>query len=273
MPEACSRRPIAVLFADGRRNDPLALWAKASAKPLVRLVNRPMVHWALDALVARDLFDHIEIASQNKARLEAELGPLLPEGAPVAFCDSAAGVVETIATLVAEADGPLLVTTSDHVLLTPETVCAFVAAARGADLAAGLVERRTLEAVFPGRHRTWLRSRDGVFASADLFWIGSARALPLIELWYGLERDRRPGWTARRCLGFLTLVGIRLNLLRLERLFARIGGRFGIELRPIVLNTAEACLAVANVADLRLAEQILLERHIARAPPIDRTAE
>lgn len=232
-----------------------------------------MAEWVVDALLSSGLFGEIRILSQNSARLASELGPLLPEGAPIAFHDSVDGIAETIAQLVAQAEGPLLVTTADHVLLTPQILRTFVTAARAADLAAALVERRTLQAAYPASRRTWLRFRGGAYSGANLFWIGSPGALPLIELWRGVERDRKRGWKVIWAFGPLALAGAALGLLSLKRAFAHVGRRFGIDARPIVLDEAEACIDVDSVADLRLAERILFERRAAKQAPLPQAAE
>lgn len=232
-----------------------------------------MAERVLDTLVACRLFGGIQILSQNSARIASELGPLLPRDEAVCFNDSADSIAETIAALVAEADGPLLITTADHVLLTPDMLRTFVAAARGADLAAGLVERRTLQAAYPGSERTWLRFRGGAYSGANLFWIGSPRAMPLIELWRSVERDRKRGWRVIGAFGPLALAGAALGLLSLERAFSHIGRRFDIDVRPVVLDAAEACIDVDTVADLRLAEQILFNRHAAKEAQVAAAAE
>lgn len=267
-PGPCPARATAILLAGERRGDPLAQWAEATAKSLVRVAGQPMAVRVIDTLVDSGLFGAIRVLSQDSASLAAHLAPFLPAGAPITFHDSADGIAETLAALVAAADGPLLVTTSDHVLLTPDMLRVFLSAAAGADLATGLVERRVLLDAYPQARRTWLTFRGGAYSGANLFWIGSARALPLIELWRTVERDRKRGWKVIGAFGPLALIGALLGMLSLERAFARVGRRFGIDVRPVVLATAEACIDVDTVADLRLAEQILFQRGVAAAAPL-----
>lgn len=237
------------------------------------MAGRPLASWVLDALLTCDLFGEIRIISQNSARLEAELGPLLPEGAPVTFHDSADRVADTITALVADAKAPLLVTTSDQVLITPEILRSFIAAARGADVATGIVERHVVEAAFPGYEPTRLPFRRGAYAGANLFWIGSRRALPLIALWNSPEPNGVHYWRAALALGPLTLIGAALGLFSPDRVCARIGRGFGIQIRPVILDVPEACIAIDTVADLRLAELLLLDRHSFERAPIPRAAE
>jgi hypothetical protein len=77
----------------------------------------------------------------------------------VRFRVSAGSISRSVADVAGSADAPwpVLVTTADHPLLTPDMVAAFVAGAGGADVAVALVERRTLLARYPGNRRTWLR--------------------------------------------------------------------------------------------------------------------
>lgn len=251
----------------------MALWARVSAKPLVRVAGRPMAQHVLETLAGAGLFDEIRVMSQNSSRLQAELAPVLPDGAAISFHDSADGIAETIDALVADVDGPLLVTTADHVLLTFEMLQDFLARARDADLAVGLVERRVLHAAHPGSERTWLRFRGGAYSGANLFWIGSARARPLIALWRTVEQDRKRGWKVIAAFGPVVFAGAALGLLTLERAVARVARRFGIDIRPVLLDQPEACIDVDTVADLRLAEQILFDRRVAAEEPLPRAAE
>lgn len=266
-------RATAILLAGGRRGDLLALRANAPAKSLVRVAGRAMVEHVLDALVESGKFCRIKIFAQNSARIESHLAERTYGSVEVSFHQSREGIAETIAPLVAEAEGPLLVTTSDHVLLDSAILDAFMREAAGADLAVGMVERETLLAAYPSSKRTWLRFRGGAYSGANLFWIGSARATPLVDLWRGVERDRKRGWKVIGAFGPFALAGAALGLLTLEHAFAHVSRRFGLDARAVLLDQPEACIDVDTVSDLRLAEQILFDRHAAAEAVVSRAAE
>jgi hypothetical protein len=141
---------------------------------------------------------------------------------------------------------------------------AFTDGSAGSDVAAGLVERRTLLAAFPESRRTWLPFRKGAYSGANLFWLGSPRALPLLDVWRRIEQDRKKKWRVVGAFGPLLLVAALLRLFTVAQAFARIGRRYGITTRPVVLPFAEACIDVDKPSDHEQAT-LILERQGRRA--------
>ncbi len=155
---------------------------------------------------------------------------------------------------------PFLITTADNVLLDERTIGAMVDAAAGADVAAGLVERRTLLAAYPESERTWLPFRNESFSGANLFWIGSPEARPLIALWQGIEQSRKRRWRVVGAFGPLLLLAAVLRLLTLRQAFDRIGRRYKLKITPVVLPFPEACIDVDKPGDHALVTAILERR-------------
>ncbi len=155
---------------------------------------------------------------------------------------------------------PFLVTTADNVLLDQRTIGAMIEGAADADVAAGLVERRTLLAAYPGSERTWLPFRNSAYSGANLFWIGSPKAEPLIALWQRTEQDRKRRWRIAGAFGPLLLLAAVLRLLTLQQAFERIGRRYRLKLTPVVLPFPEACIDVDKPDDHALVTAILERR-------------
>jgi hypothetical protein len=140
---------------------------------------------------------------------------------------------------------------------------AFAGEATGADVAAALVERQTLLAEFPESRRTWLPFRKGAYSGANLFWLGSPRALPLLDVWRRIEQDRKKKWRVVGAFGPLLLIAALLRVFTIQQAFARIGKRYGIAARPVLLPFAEACIDVDKVSDHVLVSEILERRREA----------
>ncbi len=241
----------AILLAGERPGgDPFAMAMGVSAKALIPVGGVPM-----GERVARVLTSHSAVA-----RVRAFGTPMLTELGGIAIEPSAASIAATLRPLVAMLDGPLLVTTADHALLTAGMLDNFIAGARGSDLAAGLVEQRVFAPAFPDNRRTWLKFRGGAYSGANLFWIGSRAVLPLIERWAAVEQQRKRGRALIGAFGPLLLAGVALRLLTLDGALARLGRRYGASLRAVRLPQPEACIDVDKPADLVIAEQILAAR-------------
>jgi GTP:adenosylcobinamide-phosphate guanylyltransferase len=241
----------AILLAGERPGgDPFAAAMGVAAKALIPVGGVPM-----GERVARVLTSHPQVSKVRVFGVAAlkKLGgiPVEPSGTSIA---------STLRPLVAEMDEPMLVTTADHALLTPQMLDSFIVGARGSDLAAGLVEQRVFAPAYPDNRRTWLKFRGGAYSGANLFWIGSRAALPLIERWAAVEQQRKRGRALIGAFGPLLLAGVALRLLTLDGALNRLGRRYGVTLRAVRLPQPEACIDVDKPADLVIAEQILATR-------------
>ena len=133
----------------------------------------------------------------------------------------------------------MLVTTADHALLDESMIADFTKRATGADIAIGLVEARPLLARLPGTKRTWIRFRGGRYSGANLFALGSPRAAKAIELWRGVEQDRKKGWRLLKALGPAGILGL-LRLRSLGQTLDAVGRRLGLD-RARRRNARSAC--------------------------------
>ncbi len=168
----------------------------------------------------------------------------------------------SVQSALAATGTPLLVTTADHALLEPRTVEHFLAeaAARGCDVAAGLVSERVIRARFPESTRTYIRLRGDAFSGANLFAFRTPAAGRAAEFWVRAERFRKQPWRLARAFGPLTLLLFLLRRLDLEAALARISRAMGIRVAAIVLPFAEAAVDVDRPSDLALANRIARER-------------
>lgn len=245
---------ITAIVLAGQRpgTDPLASAFNQTYKALIPLAGRPMLLYALDALKNAKDIGAIRIMAE-------ESGPILALG-DFDVAQSAGSIASTIAPLMHIMTGPMLITTADHALLTPEMIEDFVRGARGHDLAIGMVERGTLLASYPNSKRTWLRFRDGAYSGANLFWIGSTKIMPVLEIWRGVEQNRKKGRALIGAFGPLLLIGVLLRILSLRGALHHLGRRFGISIAPVILTQAQACIDVDTVDDHAHVEALLKAR-------------
>jgi hypothetical protein len=173
--------------------------------------------------------------------------------------ESQGTIAETIENLILShtTDFPMLVTTADHALLDPQMIAEFIAKAEGADVAVGVVERRSLLARLPQTKRTWLAFRGGAYSGANLFAFGSIKALAAIEQWRSVEQDRKKGWRVLGALGPALLLGAVLRLRTLDQSVAALGRRLGLTARAVVLSNPLAAVDVDKPVDHAIVEAIL----------------
>jgi len=200
------------------------------------------------------------VASRNEAPEETLAGVEGLEG--VLLRAAAPSPARSAAAALEEFGAPLLVSTADHALLTPEMVGHFVSAVpRGVALAAALARSEVVLAAYPGTRRTWLRFRDGAFSGCILFLLaeaeGAARAL---AFWRRVEAERKRPLAMARLLGPLTLLRFALGRLTLRAALDALERRCGARLTAVEMPFADAAVDVDKPADLALAEAVLRAR-------------
>jgi GTP:adenosylcobinamide-phosphate guanylyltransferase len=154
----------------------------------------------------------------------------------------------------------VLVATADHPLLTREMVEAFLAGAGDADAAAAVVERRVVEAEWPETRRTWLRFSDGAYTGANLFALTGDAARRGLDLWAGVEKDRKKALRLLASFGPMLAMRTFTRTISLDEAIAAASRKAGLRARAVRLPFAEAAIDVDKPEDLALAERILLAR-------------
>lgn len=248
---------VTALLLAGRRPgiDPLAATRGETLKALIPVALQPMVARVADTLLATPAIGRVVVMTQDIDAIAAAL----PPDPRLSFVASGDGIATSIVTALRrdQPGFPVFVTTADHALLTPATVTAFLAAAAGADVAVGVVERAVVEARFPATARTWLRFRGGHWTGANLFWLAGPRALPVIAAWASVEQDRKKGWRLVSRFGPGLLLRALTRTISLHAAIARAGRQFGAEVRAVPLADPLAAVDVDKPADLTLAEAVL----------------
>jgi GTP:adenosylcobinamide-phosphate guanylyltransferase len=234
--------------------DPFAEAFGTDLKALIPIGGEPMVRRPVSALLASRSIGTILVAAQQPERIAAAL----PVDRRISFRRSQGTIAETILGLVEskEALWPLLVTTADHALLDCAMVDEFCSKAEGANVAIGVVERRSLLARLPDTRRTWLRFRDGAFTGANLFALSSADVAPAIELWRSVEQDRKKALRVIALLGPFVLAASLLRLVSLDEVLARLGARIGLAIKAVRMTNPLAGVDVDKPSDHELVERI-----------------
>jgi hypothetical protein len=168
------------------------------------------------------------------------------------------GISSSIGALAgsAAAPFPLLITTADHALLTPEMVEAFLAGARGADVAFALVERSLVERVHPDTKRTWLRLGDGDYSGANLFALSTPASREALAFWSRVEKDRKKALRIIAYFGPVLLLRALTRTISLDAALAKIGRRMAMTLKAVGGPFTEAALDLDKPHDVELAEMI-----------------
>lgn len=227
-------------------------------KALIPVAGEAMVRRPVAALLASERISVVRVLAQQPERI----GAVLPDDPRVTVEASGATIAATLVAICNRpgAQWPLLLTTADHALLDGAMIDDFCRKADGADIAVALVERTALLRRLPATRRTWIKLKGGAYSGANLFLLGSPKASRAIELWRGVEQDRKKGLRVLSALGPTLFLGAALRLLSLDQVARRIGRKLGLEIRPVIMSNPLAAVDVDKPDDHALVEQLLAGR-------------
>jgi GTP:adenosylcobinamide-phosphate guanylyltransferase len=251
-------RYAALLLAGARPGgDPFAKRYGASMKALIPIVGEPMVLRPLRALLASDHVESVRLLTQEPDDIAA----VLPDAPGWSVEPSDGTIAETLERICADkrTRWPLLVTTADHALLDTAMIDQFCAEAVGADLAIGVVTKSALEKRLPQSRRTWIGFRRGRYTGANLFALGSPKAMRAVALWREVEQDRKKGWRLLLALGWPGILGL-LRIRTLDQTLDAMGRKLGLTLRAVRLDDPLAAVDVDKPQDYDLVTAILERR-------------
>jgi GTP:adenosylcobinamide-phosphate guanylyltransferase len=252
-----------ILVLAGRRSstlDPLAAKTGVTHKALVPVRGEAMIGRVLrivdEAFPEAPLFVSVEdlslfLEEPTVARLHSA-GRLKAVAAEHHIVDS---VVEASRTT----GFPLLITTADNVLMTPEGMHSMIEeGAKGdSDAIVMMAEREDILAAHPDGQRRFYRFRGGAYSNCNLFWLGNERALKATDSFrYGGQFVKRKK-DAVRALGLVTLFRYMFNVGTLEAMFRHFSRRFGLRMKPLVTSDGRLAIDVDNERTHRVAEEIL----------------
>jgi len=246
----------AVVLAGSRPGtDPFAQRYGTDLKALIPVGGEPMVRRPVRALLASANVDGIRVLAQQPERVRE----VLPADLRISVEESGETIAATLERLCVDPDlqWPILVTTADHALLTPEMVADFLAKAAGADVAIGIVSRDALMKRLPQTRRTWLKFRGGAYSGANLFMLGSPKIRSTLELWRSNEQNRKKAWRMLLTLGLFAGLGALLRLRTLQQTLDSVGRKLNLNIRAVELSDPLAAVDVDKPADHELVTAIL----------------
>lgn len=260
-----------VLAGDRTKKDSLIKQTKAGCKALIDIDGIPMVRRVLSALQQSKAVFKIVLAGPeaDEVAMDKPLSELVasdeiswraPESSP------SASAFHTMQSL--EPDTPVLLTTTDHPLLTREIVDAFSrqSLADDVDVTVGLAPHALITEAYPGIKKTVFRFSDGDFCGCNLFAFLTPEGRQAASFWRKIEQQRKKPLVLIGMLGWWMVLRYRLGMLSLDEALAKLGKRMGLRVRAVILPYANAAIDVDSIADLALVSGFLADHRGVTLP-------
>jgi GTP:adenosylcobinamide-phosphate guanylyltransferase len=262
----------AVVLAASRRGaqDPVAQIQSLSHKCLVTLNGVPMVQRVIEALRGARQIGRIFVSIEDPGILRQvpALAAMLDKGEIVAV-RSEGNLAHSVYKAVAEIDAPfpLVVTTADNALHTPELVdyfCAEVGKA-DADVFVAMTRAQLILDKYPGGQRAFHRLKDDAYSSCNLYCIKTPAGVKAAEAFAtGGQFGKKPERIIN-AFGLLAFVLYKLRLVSLDGVMSQISRALKVRVRKVLIPWAEGPIDVDNAKDYALVTRILENREGKKA--------
>lgn len=252
-----------ILILAGRRSaaiDPLAEKFGVSHKCLVPVAGIAMIARTLATADTAFPDAHLFVSIEDFAIVRDEpLVKRLLEAGRLTQIEAQEHIVDSIVEASRTTGFPLIVTTADNVLMTPDALHRLADEGRKgpADALVVMARKQDIIATHPDGQRRFYEFSDGGYSNCNLFWLGSEKALRASETFrHGGQFAKRPERIIK-AFGILNLIRFRLGWHSLARIFQFISKRFKVDIRPLVLPEGRLAIDVDNERTHRVAEEVL----------------
>lgn len=246
--------------------DPLAKAAGVSHKCMITLNGKIMLERVVGALLDSNSCKHVYISIDQPEVLQAStlLTEWLTSGkaSTVAARDNLTDSVLAAAEDIPDTAWPLLITTGDNALHTPEIIRDFVAGAetRQTDVALGITREEVVTASLPDAVKAFHRVKDGGFSSCNLYALRNRHALKTVKVFRGGGQFGKRHWRILKAFGPISFILYKFKLITIEGIVRRIGKGFGVSVAPVFLPYAYGPIDVDDQNSFDLSEKLLKQR-------------
>ena len=255
-----------VLAASRGNLDPLAQAGGVSHKCFIDIAGQPMLRRVVSAVMASGRIGRTIVAIEPESIAEAkEILAGLPGADTIEYVASRENIGSSVAAVATPELLPLVITTGDNALHTPELVRYFCDALDEVkeDGALGLTPAEYILAKYPEGNRAFHRFRDGAFSSCNIHALLTPKSLEAPRVFNsGGQFGKKP----RRLIGAFGLFAFLLyksRLFTLKTVLKALSRTVGVSTAPVLIPFAEGPIDVDRMQDWELANRIIREREAA----------
>ncbi|GGD52415.1 NTP transferase domain-containing protein [Erythrobacter arachoides] len=260
-----SQLPVTVVVLAAQRAgvvNPLAQRAGVSHKAMVPICGRPLIEHVLDTLTTLPAIQAIRVVIEpdGQQAVEPVLTTYRDRGIPIETIDSDSNIVNSVIAATRGEDTPVIITTADNVLLTPNSFEQARSALATCDAIITLTTRDRVWAVHRQGQRGFYDFRDNGYASCNLFGLNGRKSLAAAEVFREGGQFMKNRGRMVRAFGLLNIMLMAAKLVTMRQGMARLGKRLGLHIDAVVYEDGALAIDVDNARTYAVAEWILGQR-------------
>ncbi len=261
------QRVTALVMAASRAGprDSVAQLQDKSHKCLVEIAGQVMLVRVITALLDSGCFNRVAISIEEEAVLRGvpQLSTWLDDGT-IVVTPSRGNLANSVLAAVETLDNPLplVITTGDNALHTPELVRDFVGGflADTEDVCLGFTSEDVVRTQFPHSGLAYHRIKDGGWSACNLFGLRTEQSLVTARIFEGGGQFGKRHLRILKAFGLMSFLLYKMKWATLDELIARIGKNMGITASVVNLPYPFGPIDVDNPASFALSEAELLRR-------------
>ena len=255
-----------VLAASRGNLDPLAQAGGVSHKCFIDIAGQPMLRRVVEAVMASGRIGRTIVAIEPESMAEAkQILADLPRAETIEYVASRENIGSSVSAVATRELLPLVITTGDNALHTPEMVRYFCDALDEVreDGAIGLTPAKYILEKYPEGNRAFHRFRDGAFSSCNIYALLTEKSLEAPRVFNsGGQFGKKP----KRLIGAFGIFAFLLyksRLFTLRTVLKALSRTVGVRTAPVLIPFAEGPIDVDRMQDWELANRIIREREAA----------
>ena len=265
--------PATVLvMAASRRgeNDPVALLQNKSHKCLVEIDGQVMLERVVEVLIDSECFNriYVSVESEDILRATPRMTAWLEEGR-MSFVRSSGNLADSVLSAVDVIPNPLplIITTGDNALHTPELIRDFMRAfwTHDEDVSLAFTRDDVVLRDYGNSGLAFHMLKDGGYSACNLYALRRERSLSAVRVF---ETGGQFGKRHKRILkafGVTPFIVYKLKLMGLHGLITLIGRKLRVTIDPVLLDYPFGPIDVDNKHSFDLTETTLRKRRGAEA--------
>lgn len=232
-----------------------ALEGKLQNKSLLKIRDKAMIRYVIDALLEAQCIDEILVIGDVEALKKLAFHP------SVRLMQSSSSLIENIQRAIEAFPGErILILTSDIPMITKDALNDFVvqSIALKADLCYSIVEKKTLEDRYPEAKRTFVKLADGVFTGGNLFFVDTGKIDQYMAIGGKMLRHRKNPFRMCSLLGLKCLMKLSFGKLSIQDIEKRVEKQLKIRGKAIISAYPEVGNDIDKPEDILMAEKYII---------------